>query len=184
MLWSHTLLLCDQLFTNSKNKCTQGKVDLMEENTYLQEMLVKQKLAGVVEIPVLTLNNMYKAEKPSARSLFQELCANFWGQETTKHPAYQTGNQIEIHVPKICEICGTCSNTVGCMEAGKCVDWSYEGHGGGKTKRGGHGWTIAFLLIAAAGAGGGYYYYKKRELLGEGHRGLLDGYMQMSGGTA
>ena len=156
-------------------------------NTLLEEQVLKYKTSGVVEIPILTINNRFHAEKPSARYLFDELCSQFW-ESTMEEGFTKSSDQSKDHMilPEVCETCGSCANVMGCLEAGRCVSYTYSAEHSrkkGNQKRGGHGWTIAFLLVAAGAAGGAYVYYKRREHMGEGGHGLLDGYMQLSSGS-
>ncbi|KAL7578276.1 hypothetical protein ACA910_012691 [Epithemia clementina (nom. ined.)] len=163
-----------------------GNIETEESNTLLDEMLEKQQTSGVVEIPVLTINNRYHTDKPSAHFLFLELCSHFW--EASMLSPYSREERVHWSLPPVCDACGSCPNVVGCMEYGHCVPWSMNGKKDSPSKqngnkKGGHGWTITFLLVAAMAAGGAFFYYKRREHLGESGGGLLDGYMQLSGGS-
>lgn len=145
-------------------------------NDLLKEALGHQHRSGVTGYPVLSVN--HQIIPVHARDLLEAVCNEYW---------YSNAAQI----PKICETCGACVNTVGCLEKGKCVDFSNsqrhpEASASSKSTphRGWKAfWWLSGLSILACAA---YYVYDKYGYLWQMRRsgvsrpsGLLNDYMHL-----
>lgn len=156
-----------------------GDTDKDDHNVLLDEMLEKQEHSNVVQVPSAFVKYGLDVRTTWTKDLFDEICGKFW--HASMHSPYVT-DDIKVIVPEICNICGACSNVMGCVEAGQCVPWNHKNNGSsnGSRRGSGRGWFFTFLVFASLIGGAGYYYYKQREALGDAGAGLLDGYMHMT----
>lgn len=160
--------LIDQCMADS------GGLDDDNTNSLLENMITEQDRSGVVALPALQVHRQV-LDHTSSYGLFESICRHFW-----------TTNSASV--PAMCETCGACPNVIGCLEKGKCVPFSKNEHehkssgsgsGDKKKSKGGHGWTVFWLLSIAAMGGGGYYYYKQQEEQNGREGGILNHYMQL-----
>lgn len=155
-----------------------GNVDKDATNALLDLALTEQSKSGVVALPALSVQHKV-LRYTSARSLFDTVCTEYWLSGVDK-------------IPAICETCGACPNTIGCLEQGKCVDFSNKErhpdtgfsrkkHDGKKKK--GHGWKIFFSFVFVAGAAAAAYYYYEHYVRGNRRGGvsLMNDYLHLSG---
>jgi hypothetical protein len=153
-----------------------GDMDKDVTNTLLDDEMRYHNRSGVVSLPAITVNGAVLTYT-SARSLFDTLCTEYWISASPK-------------IPQVCETCGACPNAVGCLEKGKCVDYSDEqrhpdtGFKDENTKKSRHGWKIFWSLVVVMILGAGGWYYYKTQYLGNGfadRNALMSSYLQLSG---
>lgn len=85
----------------------EGSIDSDAPNSLLDDSLQNRSLSGVVSLPAVTLNHQI-LPYPSARSLFDTVCAAYWYSSVP-------------NIPKVCETCLSCPDAIGCLREGKCV---------------------------------------------------------------
>lgn len=144
--------------------CMDDAGDIEEDtsNALFDAELQTMQYSGVHSLPALSI---YHKVLPwtSAHSLFDTLCTEYWLSGVT-------------NVPPVCLQCGSCPNTIGCLEKGKCVEFDNEqrhpdtgyrrnkkSKTGSNTKSHGIGWWFFWLVLVASAMGGAYYYYDKHQ---------------------
>jgi hypothetical protein len=142
------------------------------ENSLLQEQLALAASSGVVSVPAIRFNHRV-SDHLSSFGLFEAICTHFW----------MIGG---LSVPEICLTCGACSNKIGCIEEGHCVDFTYKEKDANLVPKKGqskkhHGWKIfMFLLLGCCACGGAWLYFKQRDEFG-GNNPFSGSYLQLGG---
>jgi hypothetical protein len=165
-----------------------GDVEADTTNVLLQSMLDEQQVSGVVKLPAIAHQETkalldYGA---SATALFESVCFHY----------YRQAKSTNLHwdkIPEICGTCATCTNMMGCLDAGKCVGFDHhsqqDGGGGGKQPASGSGhskqrsrrrWRFFWFVAIVGSCGYGYYYYQQQQRGMYNGGGLLSGYLQLS----
>lgn len=155
-----------------------GNVDTDVENTLLQQQVRERSVAGVVTVPAITTNTQGLLNQHSPEALFGAIC----------HYYFQTKTE---EIPLKCAACMSCFNKVGCVHNnGTCVGFHTHhdeytpvpsrGDGSQPTKRG-HAWRFFTILLIIGLLGGAYYYYYTHRDDFDERRGILNGYLQLTG---
>ncbi|KAL3904165.1 MAG: hypothetical protein SGILL_010173, partial [Bacillariaceae sp.] len=146
------------------NRCISdsGGLDKDAPNAFLDLEIAAQQERGVVVLPTAFVNTAAIRGQLTPSSVFHAICAGY--AEGTK--------------PQICERCGTCGDSVTCVESGGSCPNSGSASTAGQVSTHTFGWTI-FMIVAVFGGVGYWHYQKTREDMREQVRGILAEYMPL-----
>jgi hypothetical protein len=165
-----------------------GDVETDSTNVLLQAMLDEQQVSGVVKLPAIAHQETKAVldHGASASTLFESVCFHYYWQAKSTNLHWDK-------IPEICGTCATCTNMMGCLEAGKCVGFDHhsgDDGGGGKQpasgssgqskRRGRRRWRFFWFVAIVGSCGYGYYYYQQQQRGMYSGGGLLSGYLQLS----
>jgi hypothetical protein len=146
------------------NRCISDSGGLEKDapNAFLDLEIAAQQERGVVVLPTAFVNTAAIRGQLTPSSVFHAICAGY--AEGTK--------------PEICEKCGTCTDSVQCVQSGGSCPNAGASSSAGQVSTHTFGWTIFFVVAAFTGVG--YWHYQKtREDMREQVRGILAEYMPL-----
>ncbi len=138
------------------NRCISdsGGLDKDAPNAFLDLEISSQQERGVVVLPTAFVNTAAIRGQLTPTTVFHAICAGY--AEGTK--------------PAICDKCGSCSDSVACVQNGSCSSGQVSTHT--------FGWTI-FMIVGIFSGIGYWHYQKTREDMREQVRGILAEYMPL-----